>query len=279
MESPPSQDLDSSPTGLFLFMLPLIMAIVVIVMYLDRICIQPIQQPPTEIALETHQNSHPPPQSQEDIETGHVTLPQPQQDITIGYMTWINETTVLEFKDIEEGSHKICCPICLEEFEDGHEIIRINMCRHVFHRFCIDSWLNQNRSCPNCRCSLNARKRKEGDLILPVIMIIGTGYIVYYTILGLCLIVVTILSCFCPPRQVIETRHIPAINETAVETIIKLENVEEGDGGCCSICLEEFKIGHELMCIKKCRHVFHRFCIHSWFDTNRSCPICRCSID
>ncbi|KAG7548796.1 Zinc finger RING-type [Arabidopsis suecica] len=240
MESPPSQNLDSSPTGLFLFMLPLIMAIVVIVTYLDRICIEPIQQPPTEIALETHQNSHPPPQSQEDIETGHVMLPQPQQDITIGYMTWINETTVLEFKDIEEGSNRICCPICLEEFEDGHEII--------------------------------------------MIMIIGTGYIVYYTIIGL-LIVATVLSCCCthdsppPPRQVIETGHIPAINETAVETIIKLENVEEGDGGCCSICLEEFKIGHELMCIKKCRHVFHRFCIHSWFDTNRNCPICRCSVD
>ena len=59
----------------------------------------------------------------------------------------------IEFKGIEEeGFDEICCSICLEEFEDGHDIIRINMCRHVFHRLCIDSWLKQNQSCPNCRC-------------------------------------------------------------------------------------------------------------------------------
>ncbi|KAG7611454.1 Zinc finger RING-type [Arabidopsis suecica] len=124
--------------------------------------------------------------------------------------------------------------------------------------------------------------------MLPVIMIIGTGYIVYYTIVGFWVIVFIVLLC-CrtppppppppPPQQDIETGHIPAINKTTVETIIKVEDVEEGDEGCCSICLEEFKIGHELMCIKKCRHVFHRFCILSWIDANRNCPICRCSVD
>ncbi|CAA0406774.1 unnamed protein product [Arabidopsis thaliana] len=163
MESPPSDNLDFFSTVLFLFIY-MVFPIAITVIFIYKLCIDLIQQPPTEIARETHQNSHPPPdQLQQDIETGHVTLPQPQQNIAVGYMTWIHETTILEFKDIEEGSNKIFCPICLEEFEDGHEIIRINMCRHVFHRFCIDPWLNQNLTCPNCRCSLTARKRKEGE--------------------------------------------------------------------------------------------------------------------
>ncbi|EFH48243.1 hypothetical protein ARALYDRAFT_910187 [Arabidopsis lyrata subsp. lyrata] len=107
-------------------------------------------QPPTELGLETHQNHHPQPMTQQDIETGHLTPPHPQQDIKTGYMMQIEK---IEFKGIEEeGFDQICCSICLEEFEDGHDIIRIKMCRHVFHRLCIDSWLKQNQSCPNCRC-------------------------------------------------------------------------------------------------------------------------------
>ncbi|CAH8384406.1 unnamed protein product [Eruca vesicaria subsp. sativa] len=73
--------------------------------------------------------------------------PQPQQDIETG------QKKGLVFKDIkEEGCDKRCCPICLEEYEDDHEIRRLKKCRHFFHRFCIDHWLSQKRTCPSCRC-------------------------------------------------------------------------------------------------------------------------------
>ncbi|CAH8384408.1 unnamed protein product [Eruca vesicaria subsp. sativa] len=53
--------------------------------------------------------------------------PQPQQDIETGH------TKGLLFRDIkkeeeeeeEEGCDKRCCPICLEEYEDDHEIRRL----------------------------------------------------------------------------------------------------------------------------------------------------------
>ncbi|CAH2080185.1 unnamed protein product [Thlaspi arvense] len=170
MESPPwhnmfssfsrSIEKDRSWLPLLVWIVGLLIAFIIILICQKR------EQTPTESALETRENSRQP----QDIETGHLTPPQlrslPQQDTETGYMTWINqlsiETTILEFKDIkEEGFDEICCSICLEEFEDGHEIICIKKCRHVFHPLCIDSWLKQNRSCPNCRCSLNARKRKE----------------------------------------------------------------------------------------------------------------------
>ncbi|RID49393.1 hypothetical protein BRARA_H00196 [Brassica rapa] len=81
----------------------------------------------------------------------------PQQDIETGRQLPL--TKVILFKDIkvEEGGGGGCgkssCPICLEEYDDDHEITKLNKCGHVFHRFCIDSWLSNDprRSCPNCR--------------------------------------------------------------------------------------------------------------------------------
>ncbi|KAK4479319.1 hypothetical protein RD792_014830 [Penstemon davidsonii] len=45
------------------------------------------------------------------------------------------------------------CLICLEEFQDGHEVRGIP-CAHNFHVECIDEWLRLNVKCPRCRCSV-----------------------------------------------------------------------------------------------------------------------------
>ncbi|EPS67603.1 hypothetical protein M569_07172 [Genlisea aurea] len=47
------------------------------------------------------------------------------------------------------------CPICLGEFVDGEDVVRIlPKCRHGFHVKCIDVWLGLHSSCPTCRQSL-----------------------------------------------------------------------------------------------------------------------------
>ena len=46
------------------------------------------------------------------------------------------------------------CSICLDRFKKGDKIIRINSCKHIFHKYCLKEWLNvsrSNRNCPNCR--------------------------------------------------------------------------------------------------------------------------------
>lgn len=50
--------------------------------------------------------------------------------------------------------HNSNCAICLDEFEDGMEIKRLD-CSHAFHSSCIDPWL-ENRSdlCPICKRSI-----------------------------------------------------------------------------------------------------------------------------
>lgn len=42
------------------------------------------------------------------------------------------------------------CPICWDKMETGRKL----PCGHLFHNFCLRSWLEQDTSCPTCRKSL-----------------------------------------------------------------------------------------------------------------------------
>lgn len=46
------------------------------------------------------------------------------------------------------------CTICLDDFEDDDKLIELVECRHVFHKHCLHSWLDQKKSCPNCQHSI-----------------------------------------------------------------------------------------------------------------------------
>ncbi|KAH7277319.1 hypothetical protein KP509_39G045300 [Ceratopteris richardii] len=47
------------------------------------------------------------------------------------------------------------CHVCLQEFQKGQEVILLPFCRHLFHRACLDPWLDQEHfTCPVCRTSL-----------------------------------------------------------------------------------------------------------------------------
>ncbi|KAL3499313.1 hypothetical protein ACH5RR_038406 [Cinchona calisaya] len=44
------------------------------------------------------------------------------------------------------------CAVCLYEFEDDDEIRRLLNCRHIFHRNCLDRWMDHDqKTCPLCR--------------------------------------------------------------------------------------------------------------------------------
>jgi hypothetical protein len=49
------------------------------------------------------------------------------------------------------GERQLECPICLEPFVHGAACGEVPACRHLFHRECIDPWMNTNSTCPVCR--------------------------------------------------------------------------------------------------------------------------------
>ncbi|KAL6893567.1 hypothetical protein ACP4OV_007665 [Aristida adscensionis] len=49
-----------------------------------------------------------------------------------------------------------CCAICLSEYAQGEELVRVvPACGHFFHAACdVDRWLRARRTCPLCRGGL-----------------------------------------------------------------------------------------------------------------------------
>ena len=45
------------------------------------------------------------------------------------------------------------CSVCICAFEEG-EVLRRLPCQHVYHQACIDAWMLQHNTCPNCRWAL-----------------------------------------------------------------------------------------------------------------------------
>lgn len=53
----------------------------------------------------------------------------------------------------ENREEVVTCSVCLENVMAGVEY-SVLPCYHIFHSTCIDSWLETNITCPNCRYSL-----------------------------------------------------------------------------------------------------------------------------
>ncbi|CAN4127107.1 unnamed protein product [Withania somnifera] len=65
---------------------------------------------------------------------------------------------ILLYRDyvLLRGNYEVkVCSICLESMELYHEIRHLITCTHVFHRGCLDSWVNHGHvTCPLCRSLL-----------------------------------------------------------------------------------------------------------------------------
>ncbi|XP_023752868.1 brassinosteroid-responsive RING protein 1 [Lactuca sativa] len=57
---------------------------------------------------------------------------------------------VVKFSELVDPPES--CVVCLYEFDACDEIRVLNNCRHVFHRCCLDRWMDHDRkTCPLCR--------------------------------------------------------------------------------------------------------------------------------
>ncbi|KAJ3678671.1 hypothetical protein LUZ60_002474 [Juncus effusus] len=81
--------------------------------------------------------------------------------------------------------------------------------------------------------------------------------------------------------DVFETGSIRGMSKEALENIPKAKITEEkfaemtGDNSCCSVCLQDFRVGLIVRILPKCEHAFHVPCIDIWLTKHGSCPLCR----
>ena len=54
------------------------------------------------------------------------------------------------------------CPISLEDFHDGDQILRIRHCGHIFGNLSLQSWFNSNVRCPVCRFDIRDSNNETG---------------------------------------------------------------------------------------------------------------------
>lgn len=58
---------------------------------------------------------------------------------------------VIKFEELVADRSQNCA-VCLNEFKRGEEIRGLKICRHVFHRACLDGWIDHDqKTCPLCR--------------------------------------------------------------------------------------------------------------------------------
>ncbi|GLJ55454.1 hypothetical protein SUGI_1190750 [Cryptomeria japonica] len=58
-------------------------------------------------------------------------------------------------KKLGEIEEEIMCTVCLNSFEEDDEIRELCNCCHIFHRDCLDKWIDhRQKTCPLCRSSL-----------------------------------------------------------------------------------------------------------------------------
>ncbi|XP_077220508.1 NEP1-interacting protein 2-like [Tasmannia lanceolata] len=56
--------------------------------------------------------------------------------------------------NVDASGEKICCSVCLQDFQLGETVRNLPHCQHMFHLPCIDNWLIRHGSCPLCRQDL-----------------------------------------------------------------------------------------------------------------------------
>ena len=64
--------------------------------------------------------------------------------------TYTNTNTNTE----SENNGQVKCEICHDIINNGEIVRMINVCNHSFHQECVDSWFENNKICPYCRCDV-----------------------------------------------------------------------------------------------------------------------------
>lgn len=57
-------------------------------------------------------------------------------------------------KPVRREKNEVECVICMTLIEDTHDGCMMTPCDHLFHRDCLQQWMDVKMECPSCRAQL-----------------------------------------------------------------------------------------------------------------------------
>lgn len=67
---------------------------------------------------------------------------------------------IVKYSDLVDPPES--CAVCLYEFEGRDEVRQLTNCRHIFHRSCLDRWMDHDqKTCPLCRSPFVSDELRE----------------------------------------------------------------------------------------------------------------------
>ena len=67
---------------------------------------------------------------------------------------WYTRRNIETLHDNLISTSSAICSICLDDYSDPEIKLNKLPCNHVFHKYCIQEWLKNNDTCPECRMEI-----------------------------------------------------------------------------------------------------------------------------
>lgn len=93
------------------------------------------------------------------------------------------------------------------------------------------------------------------------------------------------LAALGEKNDVVVALQLPSSSSSSAPIEVPQESATERDTAttttctACSICIDDFETGETLILLPRCKHAFHRDCIHPWLlERQGCCPLCKTSV-
>ena len=67
---------------------------------------------------------------------------------------WYTRKRIETLNDSLISTSSAICSICLDDYSDPEIKLNKLPCNHVFHKDCVQEWLKDNDTCPDCRTEI-----------------------------------------------------------------------------------------------------------------------------
>ncbi|XP_026318144.1 protein goliath-like isoform X2 [Hyposmocoma kahamanoa] len=167
------------------------------------------------------------------------------------------DTTVLEKMKLDTDNGRNISAVFTYKWK-GEEIARL-----IDNGTRVMIGIVRGRTFTNISNNINKTSVLFVSISFIVLMVISLAWLVFYYIQRF--------------RYIHAKDRLSALSKIPVKSLKTDDREVQGDGECCAICIEPYKVSETLRSLP-CRHDFHKNCIDPWLLEHRTCPMCKMDI-